>query len=34
MKPPYQITEIILQLVVSISEKLGEIKATHLYQFT
>jgi Fic family protein len=32
LKPPYQITDKILQLVVSISEKLGEINATHLYK--
>ncbi|CAM1352918.1 Filamentation induced by camp protein fic [Tenacibaculum halocynthiae] len=32
MKPPYQITDKILKLVVSISEKLGEVKATHLYK--
>jgi Fic family protein len=32
MKPPYQITDIILKLVVAISERLGEINATHLYK--
>lgn len=32
MKPPYQITETILQLIVSISERIGEINATHLYK--
>ena len=32
MKPPYQITDNILKLVVSISERLGEISATHLYK--
>lgn len=32
MKPPYQITDKILKLVVSISEKLGEINAVHLYK--
>lgn len=32
MKPPYQITDEILQLIVSISEKLGEIKSTHLHK--
>lgn len=32
MAPPYQITDKILKLVVSISEKLGEINATHLYK--
>lgn len=32
MKPPYQITDKVLKLVVSISEKLGEINATHLYK--
>ncbi|QTY25963.1 Fic family protein [Flavobacterium sp. CS20] len=32
MKPPYQITENILQLVASISEKLGEINAVHLHK--
>jgi Fic family protein len=30
MNPPYQITNRILQLIVSISEKIGEINATHL----
>ena len=32
MKPPYLVTENILKLVVSISERLGEISATHLYK--
>lgn len=32
MKPPYQITDIILQLIVKISELLGEVNATHLYK--
>jgi Fic family protein len=32
MKPPYQITDNILKLVVAISERLGEINATHLYK--
>jgi Fic family protein len=32
LKPPYQITDKILKLVVSISEKLGEVSATHLYK--
>ncbi|MFY0630462.1 MAG: Fic family protein [Flavobacteriaceae bacterium] len=32
MKPPYKITEEILQLVASISERLGEINAVHLYK--
>jgi len=30
MKPPYDITSIILKLLTSISEKIGEINATHL----
>lgn len=30
MKPPYEITPIILNLISSISEKVGEINATHL----
>ncbi|MBS0026705.1 Fic family protein [Chitinophaga sp. 22321] len=30
MKPPYQITNEILALIASISEKIGEINATHL----
>lgn len=30
MKPPYHITEKILQLVAAISEKLGEVSAVHL----
>ena len=32
MKPPYHITDTILKLVVDISERLGEINATHLYK--
>ena len=32
MKPPYTITDKILSLVASISEKIGEINATHLYK--
>lgn len=32
LKPPYQITEKVLQLVVQVSEKLGEINATHLHK--
>ncbi len=32
MKPPYQITESILKLITSISEKIGAINATHLYK--
>lgn len=32
MKPPYIITNVILTLVTSISEKIGEINATHLYK--
>lgn len=32
VKPPYTITDIIMQLVASISEKIGEINATHLYK--
>lgn len=32
MKPPYQLTDKILKSIVSISEKLGEIKALHLYK--
>ncbi|MEZ5049149.1 MAG: Fic family protein [Saprospiraceae bacterium] len=32
MKPPYQITDNILQLVASISEKLGEVNAIHLHK--
>ncbi|PIE50554.1 MAG: cell filamentation protein Fic [Flavobacteriales bacterium] len=34
MKPPYKITNDILKLVVRISEKLGEINASHLYKPT
>lgn len=30
MKPPYEITNIILELITSISEKLGEVNAAHL----
>jgi len=32
MKPPYRITDKILTLLVAISERLGEINATHLYK--
>jgi len=32
MKPPYQITDKVLALVVSISERIGEINAMHLYK--
>lgn len=32
MKPPYTITNKILELVASISEKIGEINASHLYK--
>ncbi|MFD0988820.1 Fic family protein [Mariniflexile jejuense] len=32
MKPPYNITEKIVALVASISEKIGEINATHLFK--
>jgi Fic family protein len=31
-KPPYQITTKILKLITAISEKIGEINATHLYK--
>lgn len=34
MKPPYTITDTILKLVASISEKIGEINANHLYKPT
>lgn len=34
MKPPYTITSGILRLVTSISERIGEINATHLYRPT
>jgi len=34
MKPPYQITDKIMTLITSISEKIGEINATHLYKPT
>ncbi|HKC68719.1 MAG TPA: Fic family protein [Bacteroidia bacterium] len=34
MKPPYQITKRIVQLVASISEKIGEVNAAHLYKPT
>lgn len=32
MKPPYTITESILHLIASISEKIGEVNATYLYK--
>ena len=34
MKPPYTITEKILALIASISERIGEINAAHLYKPT
>ncbi|WP_326984490.1 Fic family protein [Chryseobacterium sp. MYb264] len=34
MKPPYNITDTILTLITSISEKIGEINANHLYKPT
>ncbi|WP_267406984.1 MULTISPECIES: Fic family protein [unclassified Chryseobacterium] len=34
MKPPYKITDTILTLITSISEKIGEINANHLYKPT
>ncbi|MBP6385698.1 MAG: Fic family protein [Pseudarcicella sp.] len=33
-RPPYAITPFILELIVSISEKIGEINANHLYKTT
>jgi len=32
MKPPYEISNTILSLVAAISEKIGEVKAAHLYK--
>ena len=32
MKPPYEITGLILQLVAAISGKLGEVKANYLHR--
>ena len=32
MRPPYQITNRILELVASISEKIGEVNSAHLYK--
>lgn len=32
MKPPYQVTTKIIQLISSISEKIGEINAAYLYK--
>lgn len=32
MKPPYEITNKVLTLITSISEKIGEINANHLYK--
>jgi Fic family protein len=32
MKPPYQITHKIVELVASISEKIGEVNSAHLYR--
>lgn len=32
MKPPYTITDNILILIASVSEKIGEINASHLYK--
>lgn len=34
MKPPYIITDKILELIASVSEKIGEINANHLYKPT
>lgn len=31
-KPPYQITEYIIKLIASVSEKIGEVNALHLYK--
>jgi len=32
MRPPYQITNNIVELVASISEKIGEVNSAHLYR--
>jgi len=32
MKPPYQVTNLIFKLVASISERIGEVNAVHLYK--
>ena len=32
MKPPYQLTDKILRLVVAISERLGEVHAIHIHK--
>ena len=32
MKPPYQITSKILELIASVSEKIGEVNAAYLYK--
>ena len=32
MKPPYNLTDKMMHLVVSISEKIGAINANHLYK--
>jgi Fic family protein len=32
MKPPYQITNKIIELIASISEKIGEVNSAHLYR--
>ncbi|MDX9945790.1 MAG: Fic family protein, partial [Bacteroidales bacterium] len=32
MKPPYQVTTRILQLISSISERIGEVNAAYLYK--
>ncbi|MEO1518268.1 MAG: Fic family protein [Bacteroidota bacterium] len=32
MKPPYEITNVILRLLTSISEKIGEVSANHLHK--
>lgn len=31
-KPPYQITEYIIKLIASVSEKIGEVNALHIYK--
>lgn len=33
MKPPYEITTKIIQLISSISEKIGAVNATYLIKF-
>jgi hypothetical protein len=34
MKPPYEITDVILKYIISVSEKIGEVNAKYLNKTT